>query len=104
MVEDFYTKYYVQAGKRFRRPTIENFRRSEYPDLCECEDALVDAATIHSRQLARILNISSRDITNCALPEVLVCLLDRMDEDAAVLAAATYLESRGYSIKKGGIE
>jgi hypothetical protein len=85
---------------KFRKPSFEYFPPEKYPELMEREMVLHQAIHATAREIAGLLNFQRHEIVTHAVPEVLARLLDKTDPGASIIAAQTYLESRGYRVTK----
>jgi hypothetical protein len=85
----------------YRKPTFECFKRADHPDLAESLDELHRTLGVVARQIGYELNFTREQFQTHGMPEAMAALLDRMDDGPAIVAAQTYLETRGFTITKG---
>jgi hypothetical protein len=84
----------------YRKPTFEVFKRSDHPNLAESLDELHRALGVVARQIGYELNFAREEFQTHAMPEAMAALLDRTDDGPAIVAAQTYLETRGFEVRR----
>jgi hypothetical protein len=89
---------FIVNGKRYRKPTMEFFSERDAPQLRKLREALDEAVENTAKELSRLMGFTRQELYTHAVPEALASLLDSCDEDASILAAMAYLESRGFKV------
>jgi hypothetical protein len=83
---------------QYRKPSMPYFSAREAPDLYEGKEELRTALGSVAEQIARLFSFTKTQFYTHAMPEAIASLLDASDEDASIIAAVAYLESRGFKV------
>lgn len=84
----------------YRTPTFEVFAVRDDPEITEAERVLHENIHCCARLVGYKLNFTREQRITHGLPEVLAGLLDRSNTGAAIVAAQTFLETRGFEVRR----
>jgi hypothetical protein len=93
-------RYLLLGDDVYRRPSFVNFSREHHPEIHDAELSLHESLHRVARLISEPLNFTRAQRYTHSLPEALASLLARVDAGAGIVAAAAFLESRGYSVVK----
>ncbi|MCI0391000.1 MAG: hypothetical protein MOB07_19825 [Acidobacteria bacterium] len=85
-------------AKGYRKPTFTPIASKDAPALYRAEEKEIEAVEIVARNLCAHLGFTLDQTYTHALPEALANLLEAFDNNASILAATAYLETKGFRI------
>ncbi len=85
-------------AKGYRKPTFTPIGSEEAPSLYRAEEKAIEAVEIVAKNLCAHLGFTLDQTYTHGLPEALANLLEAYDNNASILAAMAYLETKGFKI------
>jgi hypothetical protein len=95
-------KFVIVGDDVYLKPRFIHFSSQHHESIFDAQTELHERLHRVARLISEPLNFSIAQRNTHALPEVVAGMLSRTDQGAAIAACVAFLESKGYSIVKGG--